>query len=138
MHVTAIKHVVEGSFHENFVYKLGLRHAGDDGHDLFVTPAQFRLLICTYGLEEGHREHMSNREIIEHLDRAAAEIILAEEKLNEDFHQCATCGLTVRHNFNEHQARARASLRAMRGKLDRFRGSFHKALMVEKSLPNQA
>jgi hypothetical protein len=64
---------------------------------------------------------MNKREFIERLDRAASEIYLAEMQLNEDAHQCETCGLFKRHDFGEHQTRV--SLRAIRLKLERYRKS---------------
>jgi hypothetical protein len=61
---------------------------------------------------------MDKKEFVARLDKAISEIYLAEMQLNEDAHQCDSCGLLKRHDFGEHQTRV--SLRAIRMKLERY------------------
>lgn len=64
---------------------------------------------------------MNKREFTLRLNNAISDIYLAEMQLNEEAHQCDACGLFKRHDFGEHQTRA--SLRAIRMKLERYRKS---------------
>jgi predicted PP-loop superfamily ATPase len=62
-------------------------------------------------------------EMLEHLQRAQDEVKLVEDQLNGTAHPCATCGLTVREDFTQHQMKIQ--LEALRNKLKRFRGSLY-------------
>lgn len=62
-------------------------------------------------------------EMLEHLQRAQDEVKLVEDQLNDTAHPCATCGLTVREDFTQHQMKIQ--LEALRNKLKRFRGSLY-------------
>lgn len=64
---------------------------------------------------------MQITEMLEHLDRAQAEIQLVEEQLNDKAHACEACGLCVREDFAQHQLRTQ--LHAARIKLKRFVGA---------------
>jgi hypothetical protein len=64
---------------------------------------------------------MTIEEMQEHLARAEAEVKFVEDQLNDAARACASCGLTVREDFAQHQMKAQ--LEAMRGRLRRFSGS---------------
>ncbi len=59
--------------------------------------------------------------MVEHLERAQAEILAVETQLNDAAHACGACGLRVCDNFTE--AQVKKELAALRRKLARFAGS---------------
>ena len=62
---------------------------------------------------------MGYQDIIDRLERAESEILIAENQLNDSAHKCEHCGLTIRHDFTETQMKE--SLRGIRTKLNRYR-----------------
>ena len=60
-------------------------------------------------------------EMLEHLERAQHEVKIVEEQLNDQAHQCVTCGCKVREDYTQYLMREQ--LAAVRNKLKRFVGS---------------
>jgi hypothetical protein len=74
---------------------------------------------------------MTIKEMIEHLERAAAEIEAVEVTLDDSGHECPACRLMIRHNYADH--RNREFLNGLRSRLKRVTGS----LVSSKSSDHQ-
>jgi hypothetical protein len=57
-------------------------------------------------------------ENIERLSRASALLKFVQDELDISAHRCECCGLTVRHNMDEHQISAQ--IEGMRNRLNRW------------------
>jgi hypothetical protein len=64
---------------------------------------------------------MMTPEMADRLERMALEVEVIEVQLNDNAHECPTCGLTVREDYSEH--RNREVLAGLRQRLKRIAGS---------------